>query len=102
MPHHGASIIVWLKLYRRGHYRGSLPRHPPPVPRVRVSLCIIKSNVSDNGFLKAKKMSCFLCEGPCDITFQPCGHTAMCAECAEPVKRCTTCKVSCVGLEHAT
>ena len=46
--------------------------------------------------------SCFLCEGPCDITFQPCGHTAMCAECAEPVKRCPTCKVSCVGLEHAT
>ena len=38
--------------------------------------------------------SCFLCEGPCDITFQPCGHTAMCAECAEPVKRCPTCKVS--------
>ena len=38
--------------------------------------------------------SCFLCEGPCDITFQPCGHTAMCAECAEPVKRCPICKVS--------
>ena len=38
--------------------------------------------------------SCFLCEGPCDITFQPCGHTAMCAECAQPVKRCPTCKVS--------
>ena len=37
--------------------------------------------------------SCFLCEGLCDITFQPCGHTAMCAECAEPVKRCPTCKV---------
>ena len=40
--------------------------------------------------------SCFLCEGPCDITFQPCGHTAMCAECAEraePVKRCPACKV---------
>ena len=46
--------------------------------------------------------SCFLCEGPCDITFQPCGHTVMCAECAEPVKKCPTCKVSCVGLEHAT
>ena len=38
--------------------------------------------------------SCFLCEGPCDITFQPCGHTAMCAVCAQPVKRCPTCKVS--------
>ena len=25
--------------------------------------------------------SCFLCEGPCDISFHPCGHTAMCAVC---------------------
>ena len=39
--------------------------------------------------------SCFLCEGPCDISFQPCGHTAMCAECAGSVKRCPTCRVSC-------
>ena len=39
--------------------------------------------------------SCFLCEGSCDISFQPCGHTAMCAECAQPVKRCPTCQVSC-------
>ena len=39
--------------------------------------------------------SCFLCEGPCDISFQPCGHTAMCAECVQSVsvKRCPICKV---------
>ena len=42
--------------------------------------------------------SCFLCEGPCDISFQPCGHTAMCATCAQPVKRCPTCRVSLTGL----
>ena len=41
---------------------------------------------------------CYLCEGPCDITFQPCGHTVMCAVCAEPVKRCPICKVSSGGL----
>ena len=38
--------------------------------------------------------SCFLCEGPCDIYFQPCGHTAMCAECAQPITKCPICKVS--------
>ena len=43
-----------------------------------------------------KETASSLCEGPCDITFQPCGHTAMCAECAEPVRWCPTCKVSCV------
>ena len=48
--------------------------------------CVCAENVSDG---------CFLCEGPCDILFQPCGHTAMCAVCAEPVIRCPTCRVSC-------
>ena len=46
--------------------------------------------------------SCFLCEGPCDISFQPCGHTAMCAECVQSVsvKRCPTCRVSYIYNTH--
>lgn len=38
--------------------------------------------------------SCYLCEELCDICFKPCGHVAMCALCAERVKRCPTCHVS--------
>ena len=128
-----------LLYHRRGHFRGSLPRHPPPVPRpisekkvtpAKTEATPTKSeatptkseatptkseitptrseatppevSVSGGDSNKTKESevdsvtgpSCLLCEGPCDITFQPCGHTVMCAECAQPVKRCPTCKVS--------
>ena len=143
--------------HRRGHFRGSLPRHPPrSIPERKVApakteatptkseatptkseatptkseatptkseatptksdatstkseATPIKSeatppevSVSGGDSNKTEESevdsvtgpSCLLCEGPCDITFQPCGHTAMCAECAQPVKRCPICKVS--------
>jgi ankyrin repeat protein len=132
-------LKLFAKPERRGSYRGSLPRHPPPVPispqkkEATSEASSIGSEVTTPPDRKAtptgdsvssgnsKKgeesvdsqqpvptslnntqttspknegvtVSCYLCEGPCDVRFQPCGHTAMCAVCAEPVKRCPTCR----------
>ena len=129
-------VALQILIYRRGHYRGSLPRHPPPgqkrgkllekkatptkseatptkseattptmseatptmseatPPEVSVSGGADSNKTEESEVDSVTGPSCFLCEGPCDITFQPCGHTAMCAECAQPVKRCPICKVS--------
>ena len=37
--------------------------------------------------------SCFLCESPVDVKFEPCGHATMCSTCAERAKKCPQCKV---------
>ena len=37
---------------------------------------------------------CFMCDNEVDVKFSPCGHTAMCRECAQGAKRCPVCKVS--------
>ena len=37
--------------------------------------------------------SCFLCESPVDVKFEPCGHASMCSTCAERAKKCPQCKV---------
>jgi hypothetical protein len=125
------EYVSLLKLYarpeRRGHYRGSLPRHPPitshfhtqepdttaksleksvtcaedkTTPTTGSEATPPEVSVSGGDSNKTEESevesvtgpSCFLCEGPCDISFQPCGHTAMCATCAQPVKRCPTCR----------
>jgi len=43
---------------------------------------------------------CFLCDNPTDVRFQPCGHSAMCSECAPRAKRCPTCRNPVDGIEE--
>ena len=38
--------------------------------------------------------TCFLCDSPADVVFQPCGHSVMCSQCAARAKKCPTCRVS--------
>ncbi|CAI7989108.1 E3 ubiquitin-protein ligase MIB2 [Geodia barretti] len=120
-PEYHSLLKLFARPERRGNYRGSLPKHPPPVPRLintqtkagtnseLVKMPIKKTTPTGSkathpevsvsgGEMEESEVdsvtgpSCFLCEGPCDISFQPCGHTAMCATCAQPVKRCPTCR----------
>ncbi|CAI8020766.1 E3 ubiquitin-protein ligase MIB2, partial [Geodia barretti] len=128
-PEYESLLQLFARPERRGNYRGSLPRHPPPVStrhiqtqamsdsRSKVAKASVEKTtpttgseatppeVSVSGGDSNKREesevdsvtgpSCFLCEGPCDISFQPCGHTAMCAECVQSVsvKSCPICKV---------
>ncbi|CAI8033700.1 E3 ubiquitin-protein ligase MIB2 [Geodia barretti] len=152
-PEYHSLLKMFARPERRGNYRGSLPRHPPPVPRHiqtqvtyrdhkagntstggaisspankatftktadhgaagpqpddsgssellhNTEASFLAKGVGDSNKTEESEVesvtgpSCFLCEGPCDISFQPCGHTAMCAECVQSVsvKRCPTCR----------
>ncbi|CAI8033696.1 E3 ubiquitin-protein ligase mib1 [Geodia barretti] len=119
-PEYHSLLKLFARPERRGNYRGSLPRHPPPpldsnsgvaespvkntTPTTGSEATPPEVSVSGGDSNKREESevesvtgpSCFLCEGPCDISFQPCGHTAMCAECVQSVsvKRCPICKTS--------
>ena len=48
----------------------------------------------DGKHMKENKL-CFLCEDfTANVRFEPCGHTTMCSQCAERVKKCPICRVS--------
>ena len=42
----------------------------------------------------SQQHECILCDAVVDICLKPCGHTALCRECASRAKKCPTCRVS--------